>query len=247
VGIVVADEADAEPYTSISGETHIIKTSGSEDYTILYSDDELAEDAKLTYTAKLNDSKGNAQTSGVSPASGDLENDAGAVLTVSAPSTAGKYTLEVTFICTVGEDKTETVKTYDITVVKPITLSQTLTVKGDSLVDPTGLGVFFYIDGEKMTDSYKVFQMNTQGTATVSYDWVADPDNGKHTFMVLPAGGEDTSNVKGLGEEHTFYVGDNSYAGLIALAIAVVILMIILVIWIYSKPVKNYGKPKARR
>lgn len=34
---------------------------------------------------------------------------------------------------------------------------------------------------------------------------------------------------------------------MIALAILFVILMIAVIVWIYRKPVKNFGKPKSRR
>ena len=250
VGIIAADEADAVPYTSITGDTHILKAGADGEFTIVYTDPALVseDDVEISYTAKLVDGKGNTQSSAVSPSSGSLDNGAGKVLTVTAPRNAGDFTLEVEYSCTVGVDEpTTTTETYDIKVVNPIVLTQTLKINEGSKVDPSGLGVFFYVDGKRIDDSYTTFTVNAQGTATVSYDWVASPAEGKHTFKVLPAGGEEISIITGLGEEHTFYVGEESYTTIIVLAVVLVVLMIVLMIWIYRKPVKNFGKPKSRR
>ena len=250
-----ADAVDGEPYTSITGDTHILKVSGSGDYTILFSYAEYSEleDATISFTAKLVDNHGDTQSSAVSPSSGEVDNDVGKVLTVTAPSSTGSYKLEVEFTLTyTNEDDEEEKETYSpdsysIKVVNPIVLTQTLKLQADSKVDPSGLGVYFYVDGEKIADSYTTFDVSSQGTATVSYNWVADPSDGKHTFKVLPASGEEVEFITGLGEEHTFYVGDSSYTAIIALAVLLVVLMIVFMIWVYRKPVKNFGKPKSRR
>lgn len=250
VGFVPFDEADADSYTSITGTTHVLKVSGSGEYTIMYSDPDLldVDDVSIAFSAKLVNHGGETQSSAVSPSSGELDNGTGKVIKVTAPSTTGEYRLQVSFAVKVGddarEDKTET---YSIKVVKPIVLTQTLKLSKDVKVDPSGLGVFFYIDGEKIADSYTTFDVSSQGTATVSYDWVADPANGKHVFKVLPASGEDVSFITGLGDEKVFYVGDNSHTAMILISVLFVILMILVLVWIYRKPVKNFGKPKARR
>ncbi|MBQ3685403.1 MAG: hypothetical protein II933_03285 [Candidatus Methanomethylophilaceae archaeon] len=250
VGFVPFDEADADSYTSITGTTHVLKVSGSGEYTIMYSDPDLldVDDVSIAFSAKLVNHGGETQSSAVSPSSGELDNGTGKVIKVTAPSTTGEYKLQVSFAVKVGddarEDKTET---YSIKVVKPIVLTQTLKLSKDAKVDPSGLGVFFYIDGEKIADSYTTFDVSSQGTATVSYDWIADPAIGKHVFKVLPASGEDVSFITGLGEEKTFYVGDNSHTAMILISVLFVILMILVLVWIYRKPVKNFGKPKARR
>lgn len=250
VGFVPFDEADADSYTSITGTTHVLKVSGSGEYTIMYSDPDLLDidDVSIAFSAKLVNRGGETQSSAVSPSSGELDNGTGKVLTVTAPSSTGEYKLEVSFAVKVGEDAREDkTETYAIKVVNPIVLTQTLKLSEDTKVDPSGLGVFFYIDGEKIADSYTTFDVTSQGTATVSYNWIADPASGKHVFKVLPASGEDVSFITGLGDEKVFYVGDNSHTAMIALAILFVILMIAVLVWIYRKPVKNYGKPKSRR
>ena len=238
VGFVPFDEADADSYTSITGTTHVLKVSGSGEYTIMYSDPDLldVDDVSIAYSAKLVNRGGETQSS------------AGKVLTVTAPSSTGEYKLQVSFAVKVGEDAREDkTETYAIKVVNPIVLTQTLKLSEDTKVDPSGLGVFFYIDGEKIADSYTTFDVTNQGTATVSYNWIADPASGKHVFKVLPASGEDVSFITGLGDEKVFYVGDNSHTAMIILAVLFVILMILVLVWIYRKPVKNFGKPKARR
>ena len=55
--------------------------------------------------------------------------------------------------------------------------------------------------------------------------------------------------VTGLGPEHThtIYVEDKSYTFIEVTAVIVLIIVVLLMIWVYRKPVKNFGKPKARR
>ena len=255
VCLVPMVDASGDAFTPIEGDK-VIAVEGSGDYTIMYSNPKLAEmtesDISISYTAKLVDSKGETQSNAVSPSTGDLENEEAAELKITAPKTAGTYTLEVVYKCKVtdSEDEVqyedETTEKMIIKVVNPVTLSVTL--KGDvgSTLDPSGVGVFFYVDGEKVEDSYTTFTLNTNGTATVSYKLIDDLSDGSHTFKVVAAEGENAM-IQGLGEEHTFYVGDKSYTALTALVIVVVVLLIVIMVWVYRKPVKNYGKPKSRR
>ena len=67
-------------------------------------------------------------------------------------------------------------------------------------------------------------------------------------YRVLEAAdGGNIVSIEGLGEEHTFYIGDNSYTWVTALLVLVIILLLFVMVWVYRKPVKNYGKPKSRR
>ena len=255
VCLVPMVDASDDAFTPIEGDG-VIAVEGTGDYTIMYSNPKLAEitesDISIEYDAKLVDSNGETQSNAVSPSSGDLQNEEAAELEITAPKTAGTYTLEVKYTCKVtGADdeveyEDETTEKMIIKVVNPVTLSVTL--KGDvgSTLDPSGVGVFFYVDGEKVEDSYTTFTLNTNGTATVSYKLIDDLSDGSHTFKVVAAEGENAM-IQGLGEEHTFYVGDKSYTALTALVIVVVVLLIVIMVWVYRKPVKNYGKPKSRR
>ena len=186
----------------------------------------------------------------------------GAVTFSVAPKSAGSYTLTVEFKVVIDDKDKDTENTeidYDkltepkteefpVKVVEPVKL--TVTLKGDLAgnIDPSGVGVYFYVDGEKRDDSYTTFTLNSNGTATVTYNLVEDLSNGSHTFWIESAEGSNVL-VQGLGEEnsHTFYVGEKSYTVWIALVVLILLIVIIAFVWVYRKPVKNYGKPKARR
>ena len=247
-------------YYNVDGDS-VIGTENKAEYTISYSNhdyDSYADvNMSVTYSAKLVDSSGSTVSSGVSPSSGDLTNDVSATVTVTAPKTTGSYKLVVEYKPTVSytdsEGKTVTVPSDDlkketefrIKVVTPITLSVTL--KNDSNIDLTGYGVYFWINGDKVDDSYTTVNLAKEGTATVTYKWVTDSSNGKYSYSVQPADSGNLVQITGLGEEYTFYIGDNSYMAWIALLVIFVIILILVLVWVYRKPVKNYGKPKSRR
>lgn len=247
-------------YYNVDGDS-VIGTENKAEYTISYSNhdyDSYADvNMSVTYSAKLVDSSGSTVSSGVSPSSGDLTNDVSGTVTVTAPKTTGSYKLVVEYKPTVSytdsEGKTVTVPSDDlkketefrIKVVTPITLSVTL--KNDSNIDLTGYGVYFWINGDKVDDSYTTVNLAKEGTATVTYKWVTDSSNGMYSYSVQPADSGNLVQITGLGEEYTFYIGDNSYTAWIALLVIFVIILILVLVWVYRKPVKNYGKPKSRR
>lgn len=247
-------------YYNVDGDS-VIGTEDKADYTISYSNHDYDSYANVnmsvTYSAKLVDSSGSTVSSGVSPSSGDLTNDVSTTVKVTAPKTTGNYKLVVEYKPTVSytdsEGKTVTVPSDDlkketefrIKVVTPITLSVTL--KNDSNIDLTGYGVYFWINGDKVDDSYTTVNLAKEGTATVTYKWVTDSSNGKYSYSVQPADSGNLVQITGLGEEYTFYIGDNSYTAWIALLVIFVIILILVLVWVYRKPVKNYGKPKSRR
>ena len=247
-------------YYDISGDS-VIGTEDKEDYTISYTnhdyDDREEMSMSVSYTAKLVDSDGETVSSGVSPSSGDLTNGVSATVTVTAPKTVGDYKLVVEYEPSVSykgddgetvevpEDELKKEQEYRIKVVAPITLSVTL--KNDSDVDLTGYGVYFYIDGEKVEDSYTTVDLATEGSSTVSSEWVTDSPNGEYRFSVEPADSGNLVQISGLGEEHTFYIGDNDYTMWTAILVIFLVVMLLVLVWVYRKPVKNYGKPKSRR
>ena len=247
-------------YYNVDGDS-VIGTEDKADYTISYTNHDYDSyenvDMSVTYSAKLVDSSGSTVSSGVSPSSGDLTNGVSATVTVTAPKDTGDYKLVVSYSPSVsytdadGEtvdvpsDDLKKETEYRIKVVAPITLSVTL--KNDSNIDLTGYGVYFFVDGEKVDDSYTTVNLAKEGTATVTYKWVTDASGGSHTYSVQPADSGNLVQIEGLGEEYTFYIGDNSYTAWIALLVIFVIIMILVLVWVYRKPVKNYGKPKSRR
>lgn len=248
-------------YHNVDGDS-VIGTEDKADYTVSYTNHDYDSykdmSMSVTYTAKLVDSSGSTVSSGVSPSSGDLTNGVSATVTVTAPKTTGDYKLVVEYKASVSytneegesvdvpeEDLKLEPDEFRIKVVTPITLSVTL--KNDSNIDLTGYGVYFFVDGDKVEDSYTTVSLAKEGTATVTYKWVTDASNGSHTYSVQPADSGNLVQITGLGDEYTFYIGDNSYTAWTALLVIMVILMILVLVWVYRKPVKNYGKPKSRR
>ena len=236
-------------YHSIDGEKNVVAVEKEAEFTIIYTDSEHSE-IDISFEAKVVDSKGNTISGAVDPSTGTVDSGVFNTLIVTAPKTAGSYTLEVTYTGTYTVDGTKTdiekvTDKFAFKAVNPITLSTSISLK-DPNVDLSGYGVYFWVDGEKMDDSYKTFNVSSDGTGSVSYDWVADAASGKHTYWLESANGG-VVDIEGLDEKHDFYVGDNDYTLYIALVVLFVILAIILLVWVYRKPVKNFGKPKSRR
>ena len=257
---VVDADAGSDVYTNISGEDYVIKTGSDATYSIIYDGDfkQFGEKASVSikFDAKLVNSKGETQSRGVSPSSGDLENNVNKSLTVTAPKDDGTYKLHVDFIVEItdadegiDQDDIDDMSRSEVCIIKVVDpIKLTVDLKGDmnSNIDPSGVGVYFFVDGEKYEESYTTFTLNTNGTATVSFDLVADLSHGSHQFWVETAEGSNVM-VDGLNEKHTFYVGEDSYTVWIALLVVILLIVIIAFVYVYRKPVKNYGKPKSRR
>ncbi len=169
-------------------------------------------------------------------------------MTITAPSTAGTYRLVVVFTYTLddGDSQTET-KEALLKVVEPITLS--IDITNNSNVDLKELLLDFYVDGVKVNDDPVEATVAAGSTTTVTYDYAADSiSTGSHTFKVMVS--DDSlivNNITGLDENHTFYVGHSSYGWLNILMFVFLIIIVLMAVYIYRKPVKNYGKPKSRR
>lgn len=250
---IPAAESDAQTVTNIDADQSVIQVSKTGTFKILYSftdyDDKTSLTKRLTYEAKVTDTRGNTQSSSVSPSTGSLDDNVEKSLTVTAPKDEGTYKLVVTFkhnITYTEDGETKKVegsedKEFTFKAVNPINLK--ITISTDDAIEMSG-GVYFYIDGQKYDDSYATFSVAGDGTASVSYDWIADPAKGEHEYHIAAANGQ---MISGLDNKYTFYVGDNSYTLIEALVILCVIVLILFAIWIYRKPVKNFGKPKSRR
>jgi len=240
----VADASDAKGQIEHDGD-NFIKVEGTSEFKISYTLDAGDEDKSITYTAKVVNKAGETQSNAVTPTTGSLDNGVTKTLTVTAPKTAGNYELVVEFSVGTGDDVKKTEERYLFKAVNPIKLTVNLKAEKSSL-DLQSFGVYFYIDDIKMDDSYTTISLAYDGTGSVSYDWVADPaPNSTHTFYVKAVGGQ--SLIKGLDEVHTFYANDSDYSLVTALAMIILIVLIIIMIWVYRKPVKNFGKPKSRR
>ncbi|MCL2031710.1 MAG: hypothetical protein FWG96_00310 [Methanomassiliicoccaceae archaeon] len=233
---------------TIEGDTNLVKTGGTLDYRIMFFEDGEFDTLDISYTATLKNSDGVTQSGAVYPSSGTLTNGVEAELTITAPSAAGKYTLTVTFTESIDSGaRTTTERTQTVTVAEPIVLSAVLT--NNSKVDFTDFAVYFYVDGEFVEGSKTLISAASGDKTTVTYDWVAESlSNGRHTFKIV-AGEENIGDYKDviLGGNGEFYVGHSDYGLLNILLIVLIVVMVIAVVYLYRKPVKNYGKPKSRR
>ena len=240
-------DAEAEPTAEIRGDTNLVKTGGNLTYRIIFFEPKDFDTLDITFTATLKDSGGKAVGS-VSPGAGSLNNGIESTLTITAPTDPGKITLTVVFserLNNAAAVKTE--RTQTINVVKPVVLSATLF--NNSKVDFTDFAVYFHVDGKLVEGSRTLVTVAAGERSTVSHEWVTESlSSGKHTFKVV-AGQENiggSGNVI-VGGEGTFYVGHSDYGLINALVIVFLVVVIIALIYFYRKPVKNYGKPKARR
>ncbi len=230
---------------------NVYKVESTEEFEIEYVLGEDDADKDLTYEAKVVNKSDETMSSAVSPSSGSLDSGESKTLTVTVPKDAGSYTLVVDYYLGSDDDKEKIAgDEFKFKAVNPITLKLNLKTE-DVALNLEDYGVYFYIDtdgdgvDEKMDDSYTTITLASDGTGSVSYDWIADPQLSKYTFHVEAVGGSDL--IKGLNEEHTFYAHDNDYTWIIVLAVLVLIILILAAVWVYRKPVKNFGKPKSRR
>lgn len=207
------------------------------------------ESIEISYSAKLVDSKGTTQSNAVSPSTGSLGVGVKETLSVTAPKVAGTYTLVVSFTYTLNDDsvKHTVEKEQTLKVVEPVKLSVKLT--NNSETDIKSLALDFYVDGKKVNDDYVNVSIKAGESATASYDYAAESlGNGSHKFkVVLSDSALPDGKITGLGEEHTFYVGQSNYGFLTAIMVVFFIIICIIAVVVYRRPVKNYGKPKARR
>ena len=245
-GFVAADDSSAAASFNLapSGDDYA-KVSGSLTYKLTYAIDE-----NMTYKIELVDSDGKSAGS-VSVSSGTLyASSTSKTFTVTMPSTAGEYTLELTVTQTVTDGDDIEYKRYAyVKAVDPITLSVTVENNGDA---KRSFMAYFYIqDGEEWTKiegSGQTVTVEAESSETVTYDYIVrDVEN--TTFCLQADDAAIGGEIKGLGPEyaHTFYTEGNDYKVIEYICIAVLVVLVILAIWIYRKPVKNRGKPKARR
>jgi len=245
---LIAESQDVDGATSyIKGDTNVVEVGGNLTYKIMFFETAEFDTLALSFTAALKDSHGNSSGS-VSPSSGSLTNGIESPLIITAPKTAGKFTLEVTFKSSINDAAAvSTVKTQVVTVVEPIVLKATL--KNISDVDFTDFVVYFKINGKLLEESKTLVSVDANSTADVTYSLVVESlSNGRHTFQVVAGnenlGGEKIFFIEGEG---VFYKGSSDYGLLNLLLGILLVVLVIAIIWFYRKPVKNYGKPKSRR
>jgi len=200
-------------------------------------------------TMKVVDSNGNTQSGAVSPTSYTFNGDTSKALTITAPQTPGDYRLVVTFQLTSGSNAATVTRTFPIKVVAPIVLS--VDIKNNSNSEVNGLSLQFVIDGRAMdlTSDTQNISIAPNSTKTVTYKWIVDsPSGGRHTYSVqVHEDSTPLANITGLNQDHYFYIGQSNHTLVTWIMAIVLIIMILVLIWVIRKPVKNFGKPKGRR
>lgn len=250
---VFAAESDANSSAaqmSISGDDNL-STKDSGKYTVLFNEQTPFDSGSfdLTYTATLY-KDGKAVSGAVSPSSGSMDNNVEKTLTVSKQG-AGTYELRVVFTEKVkftDDEETQTIEhtaSKTIRFINPIVLTIELTNKGS--VSLTDAHVVFYLDGKILEDSATDVSIDVGSSKKVTYDYLpVSLSKGAHTYYLLATDGSD---IDGIGPDHasTFYYQQGSYDFLNWVGAIMVIVFAVLLAWVLTKPVKNFGKPKARK
>ncbi len=259
--LIPTQGVDAD-FANISGEKTVIGVGDDVEYQIIYTnhdfDDYRNLSMSISYTARLVDSNGDTVSNDVNPCLGNLDNGVAETLTVSVPNDAGSCTLIVEFEVevtytetddegeeTIHEETITRAEEFAISVVEPITLSVALTNNSDSPL--RGYDIYFYVDGERMDDSLTSIDLDSNGTTTITYEWITDASTGTYEFYIASVDGGNMVDIEDLGTVYTFYIGDNDYTWIIALLVVVIVVLALVMVWVYRKPVKNYGRPKSRR
>jgi hypothetical protein len=243
-----ACDSDAAANGFVIFDDDVVKVEGVAEATIRLDIPDSYEQAGITYSAKLVDGEGSTMSEAVSPSTGSLTPSVPATLEVTAPEKAGKYRLIVTFTYSLDDgDDLKLVKEAVLKAVEPIALTVELTNTSD--VDVLGLLLDFYVDGRKVNqDPVEAGRIAAGATASVTYDYATDTSGGAHTFKVMVS--EDSlieGNITGLGKEHTFYIGMDSHTWMNVLMAIILVVIVLVAVYVHRKPVKNYGKPRARR
>lgn len=250
--VLVADDSSAAGTGSgtVELESYNVGQGKSTTATLRFND--TAENfSKVSWSAKLVNSSGS--TSGtLSPTTGS-STDASASwnVTVTAPNTSGDYTLTVTYTEEFNDSSEK--QTYEakatLHVLEPITLSVTVSNSGNLAIN--NAKVYLYVDGVKVDDANvddnaKTLNVDAGATATVTYKYYnANLSHGEHTYYL--SAGDASYNLNGLEVQHSFYYEQGNLDYMNWIMFLIIVILVIMGVWVYRKPVKNYGKPKARR
>lgn len=247
-GVAIADDSSADSYASadVTFSASEVKTSGTVTATLNFNEGD-AGFSKVEYSATLLDSTGkNTSATITSPTGSSFTVPFTKDLTVTAPSKAGTYTLKVVYTETIGTETKEYTVNKDLKVSEPVTLTVKITNPETSSLAITDGVFYFVLDNKRIEESKTTKSIAIGDTATFTYELLGSTlSKGKHTYSLEAA--DNAYNVSGLGTEHTFYYDQGSMNAYTYLMVLLFIIVTILAVWIYRKPVKNYGKPKARR
>lgn len=251
-GALVADDASADSVhagNAVLSEDKVM-TGGKFTATLTYNEADKDNFRNVSYTAKVVDSKGATQSNAVSKTYGtSTDLSMSEEITITAPDKAGKYTLVVEFTemynQTDGKDLTlQTHVEKSFNVYNPVVLS--VTVNNNGTLKINDAVVYFYVDGAKIEDSKTTLTVDVGSEKTLTYKYFdKNMSAGKHTYTVQPA--EHAYMINGLGDTHTFYYKQSGQDYMVWIMALIFLVVLFVAVWIFRKPVKNYGKPKARR
>ncbi len=249
VCLATADDSDAEYFNVTPVDGYTVKTGGAISYEAPFYYEGSFSSMSVAFTAYLLNSGGEKMTGAASPSTGTYTANGTKTIRVTAPDTAGTYKLVVEYsgTVTVGTEEIEVSGSShaSVKVVAPVTLKAEITNNGN--VTLSSLTVSFIVDGKAVPDSETAVSDIAPGeTKTATFEWVTDSlSSGKHTYKAV----SETSmvTVTGLNQESVFYIGHDDYQIATVLVALLFVILVILLIYIYRKPVKNFGKPKGRR
>ena len=247
-GVAIADDSSADSYASadVTFSASEVKTSGTVTATLNFNEGD-AGFSKVEYSATLLDSTGKNTSATITSSTGSSDTVPFTKdLTVTAPSKAGTYTLKVVYTETIGTETKEYTVNKDLKVSEPVTLTVKITNPETSSLAITDGVFYFVLDNKRIEESKTTKSIAIGDTATFTYELLGSTlSKGKHTYSLEAA--DNAYNVDGLGKEHTFYYDQGNMNAYTYLMVLLFIIVTIIAVWIYRKPVKNYGKPKARR
>ena len=226
-------------YSDIRADSHMAGTGKEVKFTLFATD---GTDQSVTYTASLINPDETVAAYAITPGTGTVA-DTGTAITITAPKEAGMYTVKVEFKFASGEIVT---RTAPLKVVVPIVLSATLVNNSGTITD---MDVWFVVNGVKVEGSDQKITIGANSTKDVTYEWVSDGlPNGRHTVELRgEVGSVSNKYIVGLNTPQEFFVGQKSYMLTEVLMVVLIIVLLLILLVVVRKPVKNVGKPKARR
>lgn len=166
-------------------------------------------------------------------------------LNISAPDKTGDYTLKVSFYADSARTELKSEKRAVISVVDPVLLKAKLVNKSAVNME---IEIYFKVDGNKVEGSEQKVTVPAEGDKEVEYKFVTKSVSGSHTYSIDVDNNETVAGtIEGLGVEYNFYGYQTSYSWMLWLAAIGVVVMFLIMLSVYRKPVKNLGKPKSRR
>jgi len=209
----------------------------------------LKSSGHVYYTATLTGPGGkDYSTSNLTPAKSSFSSSA--TIKVRDLNDAGDYKLTVKFYEDYDRTKLISERGAPLKAVEPVVLKVTVTNGSWVAVE---LPVYFKVGGERVEGSEQTVKIpaatdDGPGKKEVEYKYVAR-DLGRSSTYSLEAENTETvaGTVKGLGVAHTFYSVQKDYSWATWLSAIFLVVVALIALYVYRKPVKNVGKPKSRR